>query len=70
MIVKAEVMASQRLNKNPHLPWVAINLRETSVEIVHCTCYGRLCELCYHIRVLLFKLEAAVRTGFTKKRLY
>ena len=29
MIVKAEVMASQRLNKNPHLPWVAINLRET-----------------------------------------
>ena len=29
MIVKAEVMPSQRLNKNPHLPWVAINLRET-----------------------------------------
>ena len=30
--------------------------------------YSRLCELCYHIGALLFKLEAAVRTGFTKKK--
>ena len=38
MILKAEVMPSQRLNENPHLPWIAIKSRWTSVETAHCTC--------------------------------
>ena len=38
MILKAEVMPSQRLNENPHLPWIAIKSRGTSVETAHCTC--------------------------------
>ena len=67
MILKAKVMLSQRLNENSHLSWVAINLSGTSVKIAHCTCIAGLGELCSHIGVLLFKLEAAVRTGFTKK---
>ena len=46
MVLKAEVMPSQRLNENPHLPWVAINLRGTSVETAHCTCMAGLGESC------------------------
>ena len=60
-------MPSQRLNENPHLPWVAINLRGTSVETAQCTCMAGLGEPCSHIGALLSKLEAAVRAGFTKK---
>ena len=66
MILKAEVMPSQRLNDNPHMPWVAINLKEPSVETVHCTCMAGFGESCSHIGALLFKLEAAIRAGFTK----
>ena len=68
MILKAEVMPSQRLNENPHLTQAAINLRGRSVETAHCTCLAGLGESSSsHIGTLLFKLEAAVRTGFTKK---
>ena len=67
IILKAEVMPFQRLNENPHLPWIAINLRRVSVETVHCTCMAGLGELCSRIGLLLFKLEAAVRASFTKK---
>ena len=66
MILKAEVMPSQRLNDNPHMPWVAINLKGPSVETVHCTCMAGFGESCSHIGALLFKLEAAIRAGFTK----
>ena len=66
MKLKAEVMPSQRLNENPHLPWVAINLRGTPVETLHCACMAGLGESCSHIGALLFKLEAAVRAGLTK----
>ena len=67
MILQAEVMPSQRLNDNPHMPWVVINLKGTSVETAHCTCMAGLGESCSHIGALLFKLEAAIRAGFTKK---
>ena len=67
MILKDEVKPSQRLNENPHLPWVSINLRRTSVETAHFTCMAGLGESCSHIVALLFKLEAAARAGFTKK---
>ena len=67
MILRADIMPSQRLNENPHLPRVAINLRGTLVETAHCTCMAGLGELCSHIGALLFKLEAAIRAGFTKK---
>ena len=64
--LKAEVIISLRLNEKPHLPWVAINLRGTSVETAHRPCIAGLGESCSHIGALLFKLEATVRTGFTK----
>ena len=67
MILKAKVMISLRLNENPHLPCVAISLRGTSVETAHRPCMAGLDESCSHNGALLFKLEAAVKTGFTKK---
>ena len=60
MIRKAEVMPSQRLNENPHLSG-------TLVETARCACMAGLGESCSHIGALHFKLEAAVRAGFTKK---
>ena len=42
MTLEAEVMSSQRLNENAHLPWVAIYLKETSAETAHCTCMAGL----------------------------
>ena len=67
MILKAEVMPTQRLNENPYLPWVAINLRQTSVVMAHCPSMAGLGESCSQIRALIFKLEAVVRAEFTKK---
>ena len=49
MTLKTEFMPSHILNENPHLPWVAINLRGTSVETTYCTCMAGLGELCSHI---------------------
>ena len=42
MTLEAEVMSSQRLNENAHLPWVAIYLKGTSAETAHCTCMAGL----------------------------
>ena len=67
VIMKANVNPSQRLNDKPHTPWVAINRVTTSVMNAHCTCMAGLGESCTHIGALLFKIEAAVRAGFTRR---
>ena len=66
VILKADVMPSQRLNESPHIPWVAINKEATNIIAAHCTCMAGLGESCSHIGALLFKVEAAVRCGYTK----
>ncbi len=38
IILKAEVTPSQRLNDNPHVPWIAMNKKNESVIAAHCTC--------------------------------
>lgn len=67
MILKADIMCSQRLNENSHLPWTAINLGGASVDWSHCTCMAALAESCLNIGALFLKLEATVKAGFTKK---
>ena len=66
LILKAAVMPSQRINEEPHIPWVAINLVGNTVAAAHCTCMAGLGESCSHVAALLFKIEAAVRAGFTR----
>ena len=62
-----EVMSSPRLNENPHFSWFAVNLRGTSAGTTHCTYMAGIGESCSDIGALSFKLEGAVRAGFTKK---
>ena len=38
VILKAEIMPSQRLNEDPHLPWIAVNSLSTMTETAHRTC--------------------------------
>ena len=94
LILKAESTPSQRLNEdphipwitvnphvpwvavnphvpwiitNPHVPWIAVNSLSTMIETAHCTCMAGLGESCSHIGAILFKIEAAVRAGYTQK---
>ena len=61
VILKAEVMPSQWLNEDPHVPWVAINSLTIMIETAHCTCMAGLGESSSHIGAILFKIEPAVR---------
>ena len=38
IIMKAEVTPSQRLNEEPHVPWIAITTKGENVIAAHCTC--------------------------------
>ena len=67
IVMKAEVIPSQRLNDEPHVPWIAINETTASVAAAHCNCMAGLGESCSLIGALLFKIEVAVHTGYTKK---
>jgi len=66
-IMKADVKPSQRLNDPPHTPWISINKTTTAVINAHCTCMAGLGESCSHVAALLFKVEAAVRAGYTQR---
>ncbi|XP_076090454.1 uncharacterized protein LOC143062652 isoform X1 [Mytilus galloprovincialis] len=65
-ILKADVKPSQRVNEDPHHPWVAVNSSGTVVA-AHCDCMAGLSEVCSHVAALLFKIEAAGRLGYTRK---
>ena len=38
ILMKADVMPSQRLNETPHVPWVAISKKNDNIIAAHCTC--------------------------------
>lgn len=63
MVLKADVKPSYRVTEEPHHPWVALKKGWTSAA--HCDCMAGLKETCSHIGALLFKMEAAVRLGYT-----
>ena len=67
VLLKADVRPSQRLNESPHHPWISLNKETCAVVNAHCTCMAGLGESCSHIGGLLFKVEAAVRAGYTKR---
>eukprot|EP00795_Rhopilema_esculentum_P010025 gene10025-18655_t len=60
----AKVMHSQRINEEFLRPWVAAS-DDGTILCAHCNCMARLGESCSHIGALLFKVEAAVRLGYT-----
>ncbi|XP_033740302.1 uncharacterized protein LOC117327441 [Pecten maximus] len=65
VIAKADVKPSWRVTDEPHHPWVALK-RNRPVITAHCDCMAGLGETCSHIGALLFKMEAAVRFGYTR----
>ncbi|XP_069108924.1 uncharacterized protein [Argopecten irradians] len=65
IIAKADVKPSWRVTDEPHHPWVALK-RDGPVITAHCDCMAGLGETCSHIGALLFKMEAAVRFGYTR----
>ena len=67
ILLKAEITPSQRLNERPHQAWVALTVNEATVIAAHCSCMAGLGESCSHIAALLFKIEAAVCSGFTRR---
>ncbi|KAL3888060.1 hypothetical protein ACJMK2_000442 [Sinanodonta woodiana] len=61
----ADVKPSWRVTEEPHHPWVAVT-NEGRVIAAHCDCMAGLGESCSHVGALLFKIEAAVRNGYTR----
>ena len=64
IIFRADVRPSYRVTEKPHHPWVAVS-SEGKVLAAHCDCMAGLGESCSHIAAVLFKIEAAVRGGYT-----
>ena len=63
-VFKADVRPSWRVTESPHHPWVAAT-RDGTIIAGHCDCMAGLGETCSHVAALLFKIEAAVRLGYT-----
>ena len=59
IIFKADVMPSQRLNDECHVPWIAVCTESTNIVTAHYTCMAGLGESCSHVGAILFKIEAA-----------
>ncbi|XP_001624269.3 LOW QUALITY PROTEIN: uncharacterized protein LOC5503168 [Nematostella vectensis] len=66
-VLIAKVLHSQRLSEDALRPWVAIKKDGTVSMCAHCNCMAGIGESCSHIGALLFKIEAAVRLGYTKE---
>jgi len=64
--LSAKVIPSQRVSKKPYDAWVCVDGNGT-VKCAHCTCMAGLGQVCVHIAAVLFKVEAAVKLGFTKR---
>ncbi|KAL3884662.1 hypothetical protein ACJMK2_024780 [Sinanodonta woodiana] len=60
-VLKADVKPSWRVTEEPHHPWVALK----KIRTCYCSTLQLLGETCSHIGALLFKIEAAVRLGYT-----
>jgi len=62
--LRAKVIPSQRVAGKPYDAWVCVEKTGT-VKCAHCTCMAGLGQVCNHVAAVLFKIEAAVKLGFT-----
>ncbi|XP_013411941.1 uncharacterized protein LOC106174794 [Lingula anatina] len=63
-IMRADVRSSWRVTDEPHQLWIAVR-KDGQVIAAHCDCMAGLGESCSHVGALLYKIEAAVRLGYT-----
>ena len=64
-VLKAKCTPSQRLNDPYHDMWMAIEKETGKVTCAYCNCAAGLSQTCNHVAAMLFRVEAAVRAGFT-----
>jgi len=62
--LKGKVVPSQRVTKKPYEAWICLETNG-KVRCAHCTCMAGLGSVCVHVAAVLFKVEAAVKHGFT-----
>ena len=60
------MIPSQRVTKKPYEAWVCVS-NNGHVKSAHCQCMAGLGQVCVHVAAVLFKVEAAVKYGFTVK---
>uniref|UniRef100_A0A1X7U845 SWIM-type domain-containing protein n=2 Tax=Amphimedon queenslandica TaxID=400682 RepID=A0A1X7U845_AMPQE len=63
-ILKAKVNPSQSPPEKAHICWVAAKITG-DIIFCHCTCMAGLGEGCSHSAAILFKIESAVKNGYT-----
>ncbi|XP_070561234.1 uncharacterized protein [Ptychodera flava] len=64
VFLRANCTPSQRIGCPPHHCWICVK-RDGSIHSAYCTCTAGLGETCSHVTALLFRVEAANRTGMT-----
>ena len=63
-ILKGEYRKSQSVNDLFHKLWIILE-RSAKIRSWHCTCMEGMGEMRNHVAAVIFRLEAAVRTGLT-----
>ncbi|XP_066924725.1 uncharacterized protein [Clytia hemisphaerica] len=64
-LMTAEIRPSYKTSEKTRSAWVLMK-NNGSVVYGHCKCMAGLDETCSHVGAILYKMEAAVRIGFTK----
>jgi len=66
--LKSKVTPSQRTSSTPYNVWAAIERESPGGKIIssYCSCTAGLLGSCNYVTAMLFRVEAAVASGFTK----
>eukprot|EP00112_Aurelia_sp_Birch-Aquarium-sp1_P014266 Seg3069.3 transcript_id=Seg3069.3/GoldUCD/mRNA.D3Y31 product="hypothetical protein" protein_id=Seg3069.3/GoldUCD/D3Y31 len=63
--IKANILSSFKLNEKHHKTWVLLEKLNGDIITASCSCMAGLGKCCNHVAALLFKIEDAVKLGFT-----
>ena len=64
-VIKAQCRKSQNIRDTCHKLWLVIEKKSAHIRSCHCTCMAGMSETCNHVAAAMFRIEAAVRNGFT-----
>ena len=62
---KGDCRKSERINDASHKFWMVIEKKTAKIRSAHCTCMAGMSQTCNHVASAMFRIEAAVRHGFT-----
>ena len=64
-LFKGDCRKSERINDASHKFWMVIEKKTAKIRSAHCTCMAGMSQTCNHVASAMFRIEAAVRHGFT-----